>query len=213
MAKKIEQELAPAADGRLLEIAANLGVDSEAAKDDLLEAVIVKFQEVEEKLSPLIEQMEKDERVSKLLMLLAKGVRLEQAVDEVLDNLNDETDMADNPTYNEAIKQTQMFCEKHDMAHSQIECFVEYIEDMLSKIAKGEITKEILENLWNSFVYDAEIGAAYKAGVLKGRNMKIEDMRIEREAGDGLGEISAGGNVEQHEPKLGYIEQILKNRR
>lgn len=210
MAKKIEQETTPVVvDERLKEIARTMGMECETDDALLAEAILQKLQEVDSKLSPLAEQMERDSRVASLIKLLTQGVALEEAVDKVLTNEHNPED----PRYIASLKETETFCEEHQMEHNTIECFLQYIEELISKISDGEMCREVLEKLWKSFVYDQETEAAFEAGTVKGRNMQIEALRSEREEGDGLGGIPAGATVEQKVPKLGYIEQIMKNRR
>lgn len=209
MAKKIEQEAAPIVDNQLKDIALKMRIECEGQEADLSELIIQKLHEVESKLNPLAELMEQDERVASLIRLLSKGVSLDEAVDTILTSEHNPND----PRYITSLKETESFCEEHELEHDTIECFLQFIEELLSHISNGEIDREVLEKLWKSFVYDKELSSAFEAGSLKGRNMQIETLRSEREEGDGIGGIPAGATIEQVQPKIGYIEQILKNRR
>lgn len=164
--------------------------------------------EVENK-EPVVENNVVDERVEKLLKLLSEGVPLEEAIADVT-QLNCDPE---NPKYIKAVSETEAFCEQHGADHSQIECFTQYIEEILSQFSDGNITRELLAKMWKSFAFDIETKAAYEAGVVKGRNMQIEELRAERETGDGFGGLSAGSTIEPKTTKLGYIEQIMRNRK
>lgn len=161
--------------------------------------------EVENK-EPVVEKTIVDERVEKLLKLLSEGVPLEVAVAEVT-QLNCDPE---NPKYIKAVKETETFCEQHGVDHTQIECFTQYIEEILSQFSDGDITRDLLAKMWKSFVFDSETAASFEAGVVKGRNMQIEEIRAERDAGDGFGGLSAGSTIEAIPKKIGYIEQIMR---
>lgn len=158
---------------------------------------------------PVVENKVVDERIVKLLQLVDDGKTFEEALAEMTQMNCDPT----NPKYMAALGQTEGFCEEHGLEHSQIECFTAYIEEILSQFSTGEITKELLLKMWKSFIFDREVESAFEAGVVKGRNMQIEALRMERENGDGLGDVSAGGTIEQAPPRLGYIEQLMRSRR
>ncbi|MEG0499492.1 MAG: hypothetical protein RR550_00040 [Rikenellaceae bacterium] len=164
--------------------------------------------EVENK-EPVEEKKVVDERVDRLLKLLSEGVTLEKAIAEVTGL----TCNPENPKYIRAVEETGAFCDEHLSDHSEIECFTQYIEEILSQFASGDITRELLAKMWKSFAFEHETKAAFEAGVVKGRNMQIEALRAEREAGDGLGALSSGSTITPKSPKLGYIEQIMQNRR
>lgn len=161
------------------------------------------------KAEPVVEKKVMDERIVKLLQLLDEGRPFEEALGEVTQMNCD----PNNPRYVAALGETEGFCEEHGLEHSQIECFTAYIEEILAQFSAGEITKELLLKMWKSFIFDREMETAFEAGVVKGRNMQIEALRVERENGDGLGDVSAGSTIEHASPKLGYIEQLMKSRR
>lgn len=207
MAKKNEQEIPIVVDTRLQKIAEELGMVIDGEEDNLLDKVIERLQQMNESLMPLTKQMDTDARVVELITSLAKGMSLDEAVEVVM------AADTDSSIFQSAQRETEMFCEKHKLEHDDVECFLTFVEELLGKIGRGEISVEVLDSLRKSFVFDDETKAAFDAGVVKGRNMQIEAKRMERVEDDGLGEMSAGSDTERRTPKLGYIEQIIKNRR
>lgn len=195
--------------------ALNLEVVSKDGEDKfiyLCQTLIDKLESIDVDLSPLAEIIDADIRVKNLLIALYEGKSFEQAlsVEGVDVDLFDRTEQVD---ISNSLKCADNFCTSHKLQDYEIESFVEYVRSVTPLMIKGEISEELLEQLWRSYAFENEISQALLAGIARGKNMKIDHIRSERENNDGMGSSLAGaimGKPSRNEN--GYIEKILRNR-
>lgn len=200
---------------KIIESAASVGVTIPEGSIDVIllaQALVDKLLRIDENLRPLAQSIEKDERVGELIAALCQGETIEEALleCEIIAQKEQKSDEAD---FNQSLKEANKFCTHHKLDHSAIECFVQFVQGIVSEVSKGKITQDVLTLFWKSFTFDKEVKEAFSAGVLKGRNMNIEELRSEREQNDGMGSISGGASIEKTLKIPGYIERIIKNKR
>lgn len=200
---------------KLQEIAIKLGMDNASSADTtaLIDFIYDSLIEIEEKLKKLSSMMDSDERLSGVIKRLFSG----ETIDEVFESLEIKSKHKplddQNPEFTKALSEASIFCERHKINHSEIDCFRLYIEEMLNTIAAGEFNSEIFESLWKAYMFDTEVHKAYQAGEIAGRNTQIETIREEKNGADELSNIKAGRNTERKTKKQGYIEGLMSYNR
>ena len=101
-----------------------------------------------------------------------------------------------------SISEIQAFAEENGMSNTDASKFLETVDQLVSEIVDGKLTRATLAKLKKALDYDMDVQTAMQAGEVKGRNQKIEAMRATNvERGDGLPAIASSGNMEDKPSK------------
>ncbi len=211
MTKKTENVKQEVAINPLLTtIAQKLGVKGENVSDEeVIAAIVERVELIEEKFAPLTTLIANDPRAYSMMEIALKGGSVEEIVAAV-SNLQKEEG---NSNYQQCLKAADDFCCNHNLEGEGVELFIAFIEEMVKAISTGVITTEVFELFWRSYNFAKEIEESYNAGVVSGKNSRIDAQREEREAAEALGGVAVGRNSEKIAGKEGYIEKLLRGKR
>ncbi len=194
----------------LQSIASKLGVKNVEGGDEVVISAIAKRMElIEEKFAPVATLIGSDPRAYRLMELAMRGATVEEMIADVSNLANIE----DNPKYVNTVGEATNFCCKHNLDTEGIEAFVSFIEEAIKAVSHGSVTVDILELFWKSYNHTTEIKEAFDAGVVAGKNSRIEAERDERNSAENLGNIAVGRNIETNSQRQGYIEKLLSSKR
>ncbi len=214
MTKKSEnQNKVDSVNPRLTTIAEQLNVplkeEETLTEEALIEAIAARVESIQKRVEPLLKLVNSDQRARTVLKMALAG----EGVDKILSHLNEELYNSQSNNYRNAVCCANSFCENHQLQPTDIERFINFLDSTIGAISKGEMTNQMLESLWHCFNFDNEIEGAYKAGVIAGRNSKIEAAREERTEDNKAIAVAAGRVVEPTPQPQGYIERLIKSRR
>ena len=107
------------------------------------------------------------------------------------------------------------FCQEMNLSPEEGQRFLSQVNDALTEVYKGKITKSFLEKMYKAMNYAKDIEEASETGEIKGRNAAIE-VQIEGESapkGDGMPALASMGSMSAPEkkeaPKTG-MEDVLE---
>ena len=96
-----------------------------------------------------------------------------------------------------SLNEIKAFAEENGMAETDAQKFLSSVDELISEVVDGKLTKSTLSRLKKALDYDMDVQSAMQAGEVKGRNQKIETMRAsEPERGDGLPAITSSSTLE-----------------
>jgi hypothetical protein len=108
-----------------------------------------------------------------------------------------------------AEKEIEEFAKEHNLDENGIGDFLKKLDDIITDINSGKLTKNILIHMKRGWDYDSDIAKAKEEGALAERNKKIvAEKETNKPKGDGMPKLSKSGEVKDNKEKT-YIDDLL----
>lgn len=92
-----------------------------------------------------------------------------------------------------SIKDIQAFAKENELDGTKVESFMQQVDELVSDVIQGKVTKKTLTNLFRAINADNEVAVATKKAVVDARNEKIDVKKQQDTAagGDGMPHLTA----------------------
>lgn len=101
-------------------------------------------------------------------------------------------------------KELDAFAKANNLSKEDAGAFLNEIDELMASIMKGKVSKAVLTRFYKGINYDNDLENNAKTAEVKGRNAKIEDLKIKdnKNKGDGIPKLTAQNKIKQPEPKV-----------
>ena len=106
----------------------------------------------------------------------------------------------------ESIKNITSFRSSKELSESEMNKFTEKLQETLSCVMDGSITQEFLDLMWKALNFETAVNEGRNQGEIRGRNIKIEEIKGKDQKTDGLPHLQSQGTVEKKK-----VDEVAKS--
>lgn len=132
-----------------------------------------------------------------------KMAELNEANQEYLNRVAESNKLREDQEKNMEASAQDMsdFKSEKGMADEDFEKFISECYSVIENALMGKIDKSFMEIMYKGLNYEKDLQDAAAAGVVEGRNQKI-DSSLKEQVGDGVPNLASGGKSEKPAPKI-----------